>query len=150
MATVDRDTEATVFNFAQPDGINGKARIGLGRSGMITASVQYITDGGDNNLHAHSAEDEAFLVLGGRVRFYGKGDVVIAEIGANEGIMIPRGFPYWFESSSDEVLSIYKIGAVDPRFTNERLNYEGLTEAQIARGDQHALTGRAPAVDERR
>ena len=149
MATVDQETDATPFTFERPELINGKARIGLGKTGMITASVQFLQDGGDNNLHAHSAEDEAFLILTGRVRFYGKGDEVIAELGPNQGIVIPRKFPYWFESASDEVLTIFKVGAEDPRFTNERLNYEGLTAQQIARGAEHPLTGRTPTEDER-
>ena len=70
-------------------------------------------------------------------------------MGQNEGIIIPRLFPYWFESASDEVLTIYKVGAQDPRYVNERLNYEGLNASQIARGDNHPLTGRAPTEEEK-
>lgn len=145
----EEEPKTTLFNFAQPDAINGKAAKRLGVGGMVTASVQFLAAGGDNNLHSHSAEDEAFLVLGGRVRFYGKDEEVIAELGQNEGIIIPRLFPYWFESASDEVLTIYKVGAQDPRYTNERLNYEGLNASQIARGDNHPLTGRAPTEEEK-
>jgi mannose-6-phosphate isomerase-like protein (cupin superfamily) len=151
MSTTNKNADPVIFNFAQPENfVDGKKRVGLGAAGMITASVQYIAEGGDTNLHAHSAEDEAFLVLSGRARFYGVGDVVFAEIGPNEGLMIPRGFPYWFESASDDVLAIYKVGAKDPYIKNERLNYDDLTDAQKARGDQHPLTGRVPTEDERR
>jgi mannose-6-phosphate isomerase-like protein (cupin superfamily) len=151
MTTADGDNAPIIFDCGtQPDDLNGKSRKGLGAGGMVTASVQYIAEGGDNNLHAHSAEDEVFLVLGGRVRFYGRGDVVVAELGEKEGIIIPRGFPYWFESASEEVLSIYKVGAQDPYIKNERLNFEGLTAAQVARGDEFPLTGRVPTADERK
>ncbi len=144
----DKGNEAIPFSFAQPDTINGKARIGLGSGGMVTASVQYLQEGGDNNLHAHSAEDEVFLILGGRVRFYGVGDKLIAELGTNEGLVVPRGVAYWFERVGDEVLSIYKVGAEDPTMKNERINYDGLTAAQTARGDEHPLTGRDATADE--
>ena len=136
------------FSLSKPEGINGKARIGLGSGGMVTASVQYLEDGGDNNLHAHSAEDEVFLILGGKVRFYGVGDALIAELGANEGLVMPRGVAYWFERVGEETLTIYKVGAQDPYIKNERINYEGLTEQQKARGDDHPLTGRAPSGEE--
>lgn len=150
MSTAGQDTEPVAFKLTQPETIDGKQYVGLGKAGMIVASAQYVTDGGDNNLHAHSAEDEAFLVLTGRIRFYGRDNEVLAELGPMEGIAIPRMFPYWFESASDEVLTIFKIGAHDPRFKNERVNFEGLTEAQIARGDGHPSTGRDATAAERR
>jgi mannose-6-phosphate isomerase-like protein (cupin superfamily) len=139
---------AIPFSFSKPDSINGKARVGLGSGGMVTASVQYLEEGGDNNLHAHSAEDEVFLILGGRVRFYGVGDALIAELGANEGLVVPRGVAYWFERVGDETLAIYKVGAQDPRMKNERINYGGVTDQQKARGDEHPLTGRDASVEE--
>lgn len=137
------------FSFTEPDNINGKTAVRLASAGMVTASVQFLSTGGDNNLHSHSAEDEVFLILGGRVRFYGKDHEIVAELGQGEGIVIPRRFPYWFESTSDELLTIYKVGAQDPRYKNERLNYEGLTSQQIARGDNHPLIGRVPTESER-
>ena len=38
---------------------------------------------------------------------------MIAELGPREGIHIPRGFYYWFESASDEVLELLQVEAVD-------------------------------------
>ncbi|MEE8518382.1 MAG: cupin domain-containing protein [Dehalococcoidia bacterium] len=144
----DEPQVATPFSFTKPDTVNGKARIGLGSGGMVTASVQYLEEGGDNNLHAHSAEDEVFLILSGKVRFYGPGDVMIAELGPNDGLVVPRGVAYWFERVGDDTLTIFKVGAQDPYIKNERINFEGLTEQQKARGDQHPLTGRAPTTEE--
>ena len=68
--------------------------------------MQVLQEGGENNMHAHPAQDGIWIVLKGRVKFYGKGDVVLAELGPLQGIHIPRGFYYWFESSSPEMLEI--------------------------------------------
>jgi hypothetical protein len=47
------------------------------------------------------------------VKFYGPGDVLIGEFGKHEGILIPRGAEYWFESSSDECLEILQMAAFE-------------------------------------
>ena len=50
-------------------------------------------------------------------------DKVLAELGKHEGIHIPRGFYYWFESCSDEVLELMQVEAVDlTQKQNLRLN----------------------------
>ena len=114
---------ATVFGYQPPDSIEkGKAIRRLCRSDIMYASVQVLQEGGENNLHAHPAQDGVWIVLKGRVRFYGKDDAVLAELGPMQGIHIPRGFYYWFESASPERLEILQVEAIDRSVTNERLN----------------------------
>jgi mannose-6-phosphate isomerase-like protein (cupin superfamily) len=85
----------------------------LCRTDLIKAEVQLVRQGGENNLHAHPHRDEIFWVLAGCVRFYGEGDVVLAELERNNGIVIPRAFPYWFESVGDEELEVLLVAAAD-------------------------------------
>ena len=148
MSTADQEPKAVVFHYDEQKLDSGKSWVGLGSAGMVKASVQFLKQGGDNNLHAHSNEDEVFLVLSGRVRFYGKGDKLIAELGTREGIVIPRMFAYWFESVGDDQLELYKVGAYDPSMKNDRVNFEGIRESQVTRGDTHTLTGRPPTGEE--
>ena len=68
----------------------------------LRVHVQVVKGGGENNLHTHPAEDAFWYVINGAVRFYGEGDKVIGVYNTGEGILIPRGFKYWFESASDE------------------------------------------------
>ena len=65
--------------------------------------------GGETILHAHPGIDSSWLVLSGRVKFYGAGDTLVADLGKGEGIFIPRGVPYWFESGTEETLEILHI-----------------------------------------
>ncbi len=44
-------------------------------------AVQVVHEGGENNLHYHNNSDTTWFVLRGRVKFYGPGDVLIAELG---------------------------------------------------------------------
>ena len=114
---------ASVFGYQTPDNlVKGKGIARLCRSDLCYATVQVLQSGGENNLHAHPAQDGIWIVLKGRVKFYGKDDVVLAELGPLQGIHIPRGFYYWFESSSPEKLEILQVEAIDKSVKNERLN----------------------------
>ena len=114
---------ATPFGYQRPEKLEkGKGIVRLCRSDIVYSTVQVLKEGGENNLHAHTAQDGIWIVLKGRVKFYGKGDVVLAELGPLQGIHIPRGFYYWFESASPEMLEILQVEAIDKSVKNERLN----------------------------
>jgi mannose-6-phosphate isomerase-like protein (cupin superfamily) len=65
--------------------------------------------GGENALHSHEAEDHAFFVLQGGVKF-SFGDGSTDEAGKFEGIMIPKGTPYMFEAQGTENLVMLRMG----------------------------------------
>ena len=47
----------------------------------------------------------------GRVRFYTTGDEVLGEFGRHEGVLLPHGYPYWFEAVGDEPLELLQVEA---------------------------------------
>ena len=58
--------------------------------------------------------DGFWFVLAGKVKFYGPGDVLIGEYSKHEGILIPAGVEYWFESSDqDEALEILQMAGFE-------------------------------------
>jgi mannose-6-phosphate isomerase-like protein (cupin superfamily) len=73
------------------------------------AMVQVLAEGGENNLHSHATLDGFWFVLKGRVRFYSDFTTVAAELGPLEGILVPRGAKYWFESASKEPLELLQV-----------------------------------------
>jgi len=75
----------------------------------MTARLKVYASGGENELHAHPAEDHSFIVLQGSARFHGK-DGELAHLGPHEGIMLPRGTLYSFLATSDEPLVLLRIG----------------------------------------
>jgi mannose-6-phosphate isomerase-like protein (cupin superfamily) len=114
---------ATLFGYQSPTDLQKpKSIVRLCRSDIIYSSVQVLKEGGENNLHAHSAQDGVWIVLKGRARFYGKDDVLLAELGPLQGMHIPRGFYYWFEKAGDEVLELLQVEAIDKTIDNRRLN----------------------------
>lgn len=117
------------FSYAHPGEVRGMKRImRLCESDLVRANVQVVKEGGENNLHTHHGADGIWMVLEGRVRFYGPGDEVIGEFGKHEGILIPRGYHYWFESADEsqdlQLLQIhsYQVDNDGKRVDDRRLD----------------------------
>ena len=111
-ADVERVRKPQFFKYEKPDVTSPKASIKLSQSDILKAAVQVVRQGGENNLHSHAVSDTCWMVLKGRARFYGEGDVVLGEFGQFEGIMTPRGTQYWFESADEnEDLELLQMAA---------------------------------------
>ena len=109
----EHEPTATTFRFTIPEFEKGRKVIRLARTDRMVAALQVVKQGGENLLHSHKHLDGFWMVLKGRARFYGPDNVVIGDLGAREGILIPRGFRYWFESASEEVLELLQVEASD-------------------------------------
>jgi mannose-6-phosphate isomerase-like protein (cupin superfamily) len=107
--------DAKVISYERPTLKDGqpKAVKLLARSDRAFFAVQVVSEGGENNLHSHEHVDGFWFVLGGRARFYTTGDELLAECGPLEGVLVPRGFPYWFESCGEDNLEILQFEASD-------------------------------------
>ncbi len=103
------------FNYrgAQAEGARdtapGRKSFPMALTHNVVSTVQVFEKGVHNNLHVHLTEDGYWLVLGGRARFHGEGDTIIADLGRLEGVLIPAGTKYWFEGVSDEPLEILRV-----------------------------------------
>jgi len=102
------------------------------------SGIKVIRSGGETNLHSHTALDGFWFVLSGRARFYGEGDKLIADLGPHEGVLIPRGLPYWFEAAGDEVLELLQVESVDKRVESRRIDHITRTESQLTRKNLEA------------
>jgi mannose-6-phosphate isomerase-like protein (cupin superfamily) len=112
---VDAEKDIKIYRYKKPEGIkSGKARIELGRGGNVRGVIQIVKEGGENNLHYHTDADSFWMVLKGRVKFYGVNDELLGEFGPHEGLITPAFTRYWFESSSDEELELLQVGAFGP------------------------------------
>ena len=109
----EAEADPVTFAYAKPTGVNSaKGFVSLGRKDIVRGAVQVVKkNGGENNLHYHSTSASFWMVLKGRVRFYGPDDVLIGEFGPHEGTITPRFSRYWFENVGDEDLEILQVSA---------------------------------------
>lgn len=140
MANTEREMKAFNCEFHDQD-FKGRPKkserlITGSDSTLLGLGMQVVLEGGETNRHAHTGQDAAWLVLEGRARFYGKTDNDVFELDPLEGIFIPDGHDYWFESASDKPLKILRMSARDPRAESKRLNYEDLKSWQTHLGSE--------------
>ncbi len=75
----------------------------------LWVNIKVYASGGENALHAHKAEDHAFIVLQGKATF-SFGDGSTRMVRAHEGVMIPKGVEYKFEADAAENLVLLRVG----------------------------------------
>jgi mannose-6-phosphate isomerase-like protein (cupin superfamily) len=117
------EKEVKIFKYERPEFDSVKKSMLMCATDLMRVHVQVVKSGGENNLHSHPGEDAFWMVLSGAVKFYGEGDQVIGQFNKGEGILIPRGVNYWFESASDEPLEILRVAARDQNAENKRVNH---------------------------
>jgi mannose-6-phosphate isomerase-like protein (cupin superfamily) len=119
MTTIKYDTTTTptarAFKYTKPEFKSGHPTsvISLARTTRMWARMQVHSKGGEIGLHAHKHLDGFWMVIKGRARFYTDGDVVIADAGPMEGVLLPRGYKYRFEKIGDEDLEILQVESFD-------------------------------------
>jgi mannose-6-phosphate isomerase-like protein (cupin superfamily) len=86
-----------------------KLHVKLAGTNSTRASVQVLHPGDGNNLHYHPNMDLIYMVLKGRMRFYGPGEKILGEFGVNEGLLLPENSRYWFESIGEEEAWLLQI-----------------------------------------
>ena len=92
----------------------------IAKTDITVANMQILNNGGETQLHSHTGMDGFWMVLKGRVRFYGpEQNTLTKECGPMEGVFIPRNVPYWFETVGTEQAYLLQIESVDNRVPNK-------------------------------
>jgi mannose-6-phosphate isomerase-like protein (cupin superfamily) len=87
----------------------GRKHFYLFKTDRAVSEVQVFDKGVKNRLHHHGIEDGVWIVLGGKATFYGEEDKVMGELEPFQGLLIPAGTKYWFESTGEEPLQILRV-----------------------------------------
>ncbi|MCH8916559.1 MAG: cupin domain-containing protein [Alphaproteobacteria bacterium] len=98
--------------------------------------IKVYAKGGENKLHAHPYQDHSFIVLDGRARFHGpRGEQ--RELARNDGIFLPAGSYYWFETIAEEPLVLLRVGAVmaPDKHPDTRITADGQWAVRRGRGE---------------
>jgi mannose-6-phosphate isomerase-like protein (cupin superfamily) len=141
------EANPVTFRYAKPSGVNaGKGRVNLGKGDIVRGVVQIVKKhGGENNLHYHTTSASFWMVLKGRVRFYGPDDVLIGEFGPNEGTITQRYARYWFENIGDEDLEILQVSAFSEGAQNSGRTDVSAQKFDISTAEQYSGVTSEPA-----
>lgn len=123
------------FRYRDPEPGRPKTISRLFTSDLMCGFIQVIDKGGETTLHSHAAMDGLWMVLSGRARFYGEGNVVVGEYGPFEGLYIPRGVLYSFESAAEEPLKLLQVEGFAREHVNQYENQSNVSaEERLVRG----------------
>jgi mannose-6-phosphate isomerase-like protein (cupin superfamily) len=117
--------QAQTFNLTTPylrQGITSDERA---RSDLLTVLIKVYASGGENRMHAHVHEDHSFIVLEGEATFHFDGEDNARVLKPYEGVMLPRGAYYRFESTGQGNLVMLRVGAAPPGSPKRALYPEG-------------------------
>ena len=126
MAT-QTEVEATVFTLKQAPVLSaGRFDTIVARSNDLIARIKVYAEGGENALHTHLHEDHVFLVLAGQATFHlGRAERQVV-VNRFEGVMLPAGAYYYFTSTGDENLVMFRVATTTRAAEGERLGPDGL------------------------
>jgi mannose-6-phosphate isomerase-like protein (cupin superfamily) len=116
------ETGIETFAYARPDiviPVGKKIRVKLAATDSTRAQVQVLNAGGENSLHYHANVDLIYMVISGKVEFYGAGDKLLGTFGALQGIKFPQYARYWFKSVGEEEAALLQISGY-PRGSREK------------------------------
>ena len=119
-----QESKVKTFAYVRPASGAPKDFVRLSRTRLGGLAIQVLREGGENNLHYHNNSDTTWFVLRGHVRFYGPGDVLIAELGPEEGIVMPGGARYWFEKTGTADAELMQCDSYDASGKSQRVNVE--------------------------
>jgi mannose-6-phosphate isomerase-like protein (cupin superfamily) len=88
----------------------GRTETVLAASNLLTVRLKMYASGGENTLHAHQEEDHVFIILQGAAEFF-DGDGSLGFFTANQGVLLPKGSMYRFNSCEGEPLVMLRIGS---------------------------------------
>lgn len=94
------------------------------KASNLSVTAKVYSGGGENDLHCHHDHDHSFFVLAGSATFYGDDDAAI-DVGPLEGIMIPRGVNYKFQSTGADNLVLLRIAGWSERYAELRSTHVG-------------------------
>ena|SRR5438309_1337974 len=109
---IEARPKATTFSMRTPYLSQGRTTTFVNRTDLMSVAVKVYSDGGENALHTHQNEDHTFLVLQGEATFYDEEnkETVVRQW---EGISLPRGAYYRFQTTGEENLVLARFGARD-------------------------------------
>lgn len=114
----------------------GRSDYVLAKTDTMSVRIKCYAQGGENVLHAHKGEDHTFVVLAGKARFFGQ-QGEIATLTRNEGILLPEGAFYRFQSCGHEPLVLMRVGAIKGEVATQRLGMDGESIPGKSKANKH-------------
>ena len=133
---IETETKAEIFQLRTPLLSKGRLDTVLAETDIMRVWLKTYANGGENVLHAHPGEDHTFVILQGHAKFYDKAGTETV-LGHNQGIMLPRGVHYYFQSCGEEPLVMLRVGAFKDKPPVTRIGGDGSPLPAYSKENKH-------------
>ena len=116
--------EASTFKLKTAQITGGRSHTPLAKTDHMTIGLNYYAPGRKNKLHTHPGEDHMFVVMDGQATFYNK-EHQATVLNKGEGIMLPEHHYYYFQSTGDKPLALFRVSAKKSKPKVLRVDAEG-------------------------
>jgi mannose-6-phosphate isomerase-like protein (cupin superfamily) len=121
----ETDVQATVFKLTDTQLLSvGRSDRVVAKSENLTARIKVYAEGGENVIHSHAREEHMFLVLAGQATFHLGKEERPQVVNQFEGVLLPAKAYYWFQSTGDENLVLFRVGT-GKRDGDDRMGRDG-------------------------
>jgi mannose-6-phosphate isomerase-like protein (cupin superfamily) len=117
--------EAQFFSLEAPLLAQGRSDTTVAKTDLLRLRLKVYASGGENVLHLHPYEDHSFIILQGEATFHIGTEDEIKVLTKYQGVMLPHGTPYWFQSSAPENLVMLRAGAAEQWPNEGRIGPDG-------------------------
>ena len=104
---------AETFTIKTPCITGGRSHMPLARTDVLMSGLNYYAPGRKNKLHTHPGEDHMFVVLDGEATFFDR-EQNATVLHKGDGILLPEGHFYQFESTGSVALALLRFAAYKP------------------------------------
>ena len=122
---VEAAPQAQVFTLRLPRLSEGRIHNILAKTDALGIAGKVYAEGGENTLHTHTAQDHTFIILDGEASFHDQDDNITV-LKKYQGILLPKGAYYWFQSTGDTNLVMLRVHAsTGPAVGDDRVGVDG-------------------------
>lgn len=132
----NQSPEPQVFQLKTQLLSKGRSDYTLAKTDLMSVRIKCYAQGGENVLHSHPGEDHTFVILAGKAKFFGK-DGEVGVFSRNQGILLPRGSFYNFQSCGDEPLVMLRVGAEKEKLPVNRIGADGKSLPGKSKENKH-------------
>lgn len=125
--------DASTFKLKTPLLTGGRSHMPLAKTDQVSVGLNYYVPGRKNTLHTHPGEDHTFVVMDGEATFYDKAEKATI-LKKGEGIMLPEGWYYWFQSTGQKPLALLRFSARKGNPKVVRVDVKGRTREEDEEG----------------
>ena len=106
---LSRQHMAKVIRYEKPESKRDRRVVTFARTDSMMVFMQVHKHSGESRLHKHPNTDAFWWVVRGKAAFHTTDHHLLAELGPEEGVLIPRDVPYYFNALGDDDLEILQL-----------------------------------------